>query len=311
MPFFRLSKRGRGFTLIELLVVIAIIAILIGLLLPAVQKVREAAARAQCENNIKQICLAIVNCSDTHGGYMPPSIGLYPNPQPATGNSNGGVLFHLLPWVEQTGLFNGSSNPSNPDPDGRNGGLLSYSQWNIQQNNVKSYICPSDPTQNPSLMLHASYGANGQVFKDGYGAWGAASSMYPRHFLDGASNTIFFTDKYAQCNTGIYPNNYWPDWGPIMYSNEVGDFTGPLPLPPPPYTGGGPPNYGGGGFQPQPPIVNGIGQCSGDYGSSPHTGGINVGMGDGSVRTISNTVSPVSWWAAITKDAGDIIGPDF
>src|SRR5262249_30114015 len=101
MPRFRLWKRWRGFTLIELLVVIAIIAILIGLLLPAVQKVREAAARTQSQNNLKQMVLALHNFGDSHQTQFPPAYGDFPV---GTGgwtvpNSSEGTLFyHILPF---------------------------------------------------------------------------------------------------------------------------------------------------------------------------------------------------------------------
>src|SRR5262249_43388655 len=150
-------------TLIELLVVIAIIAILIGLLVPAVQKVREAANRMSCTNNLKQISLATINCADAHEAKLPPSIGVYPgvmNQQPF--NSNGGTFLHILPYIEQDNVFKASL--GNPDPDGRNGNNPTYSQWTapVQNARVKTYICPQDPTMPLTTPARSSYGINGQ-----------------------------------------------------------------------------------------------------------------------------------------------------
>jgi prepilin-type N-terminal cleavage/methylation domain-containing protein len=197
MPVFQVFRRVRAFTLIELLVVIAIIAILIGLLLPAVQKVREAANRMQCENNLKQIMLACLNCTDTHQGTLPPGSGIYPNQFYSPYNGSGGHLFLILPYIEQQNLYDASLNPSPPPwSGGRNGPNPTYDQWTLTSSpilnlsRVKSYICPSDPTFTSGFWTQhvASYAVNGQFFQDEWaGGWQAvtvhgSNSMKSRGF---------------------------------------------------------------------------------------------------------------------------------
>src|SRR5262245_65840017 len=108
MPILRVFRRWRGFTLIELLVVIAIIAILIGLLLPAVQKVREQSIKVQCGSNLRQILTGTINCADQHDGSLPPGLGNYPLTNGGRLVSSGGLLFHILPYVEQDPAFKNS-----------------------------------------------------------------------------------------------------------------------------------------------------------------------------------------------------------
>src|SRR5262249_7581794 len=136
------TVQRRGFTLVELLVVIAIIAVLIGLLVPAVQKVREAAARARCANNLKQIGLAAPNYHASNG-HFPPRIGYTPV---AANGVFGTYLFRLLPHLEQGNLFDRSlgSAPYLP-PVGPT--TLRYPGNNtVYSQRVSVFLCPSDPS---------------------------------------------------------------------------------------------------------------------------------------------------------------------
>jgi prepilin-type N-terminal cleavage/methylation domain-containing protein/prepilin-type processing-associated H-X9-DG protein len=316
MPKFSFLKRKRGFTLIELLVVIAIIAILIGLLVPAVQKVREAAARIQCTNNLKQISLATVNCADTHNGSLPPGIGLYPNKNASAGNGDGGLFLFILPFIEQDNLYKASLQPQflpdgtlNPNRDGRNGGLDTYTQWSapVQQSRVKVYSCPSDATNTDSDTGHTSYGHNGQLFRQTY--WGVGYSKYPSSLADGTSNTILYTEKIAHCSTGDYPDNFWPDWGPHIEATLDGQDYNANPFFVDANTPIVPPDYSRAMFQMNP--VGNPGNCDGGKASSPHTGGINTAMGDGSVRLVAQGISPLTWWSALTPNGGEVLGNDW
>ena len=147
---------NKGFTLIELLVVIAIIAILIGLLLPAVQKVREAAARMTCGNNMKQIGLAAHNYQGTYN-YMPPFYAGSPVGSQTPPETQ--ILVALLPGLEQQALQLTFGTPLNLQASGTNIG---------HRATVKTYACPSDSTYGNGLgqgdWASGCYGANFQVF---------------------------------------------------------------------------------------------------------------------------------------------------
>jgi len=173
--FLNTSKRQRGFTLIELLVVIAIIAILIGLLLPAVQKVREAAARSQSSNNLKQIGTAIHSCAAANNNGVPPVFGFFPGRVAGTGATAAqqSVFFHLLPYMEQQNVYTNVT-------------TTAY---------IKTYYAPLD-SNNPGNNNQTSYVANAYLFTSTHGG----QTMPAMFFTKGTSNTIMFVERTASLN---------------------------------------------------------------------------------------------------------------
>jgi len=183
------QSRSRGFTLIELLVVIAIIAILIGLLLPAVQKVREAAARMSSSNNFKQMGIAYASYADANNGKTLGS-GI-------SNNLYGSVFVDMLPYIEQDNLYNQGFNPAIKPV---------YSIGTAPT--VKTFVSPADST-NDGTGGKASYTYNpyAVTLNDG------RTARFPGSFTDGTSNTIVFAERIAVCGSTNYWNVKYPDAG--------------------------------------------------------------------------------------------------
>lgn len=336
-----MKNRDRSaFTLIELLVVIAIIAVLIGLMVPAVQKVREAANRMKCQNNLKQLGLACHNYEGSNGHFPPSTISI----GTAAGQPWSMQAF-ILPFVEGDNTFK-LIDFTTGYHTGTN--LSNYPPWGVATLKAPVLICPSDPNDRPRLNASGqaehyplSYHMNVGLYlvwdpvtrRDGGGAFGPNQKLTHGSYIDGLSNTIAMSEGK-------------------MFNPRVHDAT--LPATPP----GTPTDVSaatsGGGwsatnghtewvcgraihtgfttlFTPNTKVPHTVSGAVYDFDVSSsregrnqtdptyavitarsyHNGGVNALLMDGSVRFVVNSVSATTWRALGTRAGGEVLSNDF
>lgn len=336
----------RGFTLIELLVVIAIIAVLISLLLPAVQSAREAARRAQCVNNLKQIGLAMHNYHSSNGSFPMAVTRAYSDVGVQTDWGTFGALGLMLPYLEQGPLYT-SINFSWNLWQGR-GNIVNLTAW---QSRVSAFECPSDGlvgqqnTNNYFGSVGTTVGFRSNAESTGIFSFSRTHGI--ESITDGTSNTIAYAEALVSTTAGAATQQRWRDGAAPAGASPSAAYTirnGPDNLAAmqrdwqacngffrTDINRGqrgyrwGLSNLGESLFQTLIPPNStdypwnscrldcpGCGVLHSGYynATSNHPGGVNVALADGSVRFIKSSISMPIWWALGTKAGGEVLSSD-
>jgi prepilin-type N-terminal cleavage/methylation domain-containing protein/prepilin-type processing-associated H-X9-DG protein len=332
----------KGFTLIELLVVIAIIAILIGLLLPAVQSAREAARRMQCTNNLKQIGLGLFNYESSNGAFPPTSIlaGVEPGSPVKQFKSNWSVLARITPFLEQSSMYN----------------MMNFSFKNSDVQNTSSaalviatYICPSDPAPVKDATGANAGTSYGNVVGDWYVweelgqinrvAFSPNVSKRLSQFTDGLSNTMIFSEsqighyEFRKCTSlggltytsypdvagtpamiaSIAPSCSTSDSGPVGHASWSNGsvFNSGVTTAMSPNSKVTVPGYGNYAWDLVTIDENQGGPVFASLDAdSYHPGGVNALLGDGSVKFMKNSVAGTTWRGLGSIAGGEVISAD-